>query len=377
MPHSKSCVRLLSWVMPTGVISASLLVSCGQKNMQESPTPVVIAHRGASGYVPEHTLAAYAIAILHGADYVEPDLVMTKDGHLIARHDNVLNLTTDVARRSEFANRKTTKVVDGAKLEDSWFSEDFTLKEIKQLRAIERIPQVRPASAHFDGQFGVPTLQEIIDLVKGLEKVAGRQIGLCPETKHPTYFAKLGLAMEEPLVDILHRNGYSSRHSKVFIQSFEVGNLKKLRGMTRLPLLQLLSEGTEQPYDIKESGGSLTYGEMATPQGLAEIARYADSVGPEKYHFIIPKDATGKLDVGNARSLVRDAHAAGLKVYPYTFRAENFFLPADLTSSGNPAELGNCDSEVRAFLETGIDGFFIDQPNIGVRARDAFAAGRK
>ncbi len=377
MLHSKSCVRLLSWVMPSGVISASLLVSCGQKTMQDSPTPVVIAHRGASGYVPEHTLAAYAIAILHGADYVEPDLVMTKDGHLIARHDNVLNLTTDVGRRSEFANRRTTKVVDGKRLEDSWFSEDFTLGEIKQLRTIERIPHLRPASASFDGHFEVPTLQEIIDLVKGLEKVAGRRIGLCPETKHPTYFAKLGLAMEQPLVDMLHRNGYDSRRSKIFIQSFEAGNLRKLRGMTRLPLVQLLSEGGQKPYDIEESGGSLTYDDMATPQGLSQIATYADGVGPEKYHFIIPKDASGKLDVGNAGSFVRDAHAVGLKVYPYTFRAENFFLPANLASSDNPVELGNCEAEVRAFLETGIDGFFIDQPNIGVRARDALAAGRK
>ena len=345
--------------------------------MQKSLSPIVIAHRGASGYVPEHTLAAYAIAVLQGADYVEPDLVMTKDGHLIARHDNVLNITTDVARRREFANRRTTKVVDGLKLADSWFSEDFTLKEIKQLRATERIPQVRPSGTNFDGQFEVPTLQEIIDLVKGLEKVAGRQIGLGPETKHPTYFAKLGLAMEEPLVDMLHRNGYSSSRSKIFIQSFEVGNLRKLRGMTRLPLVQLLSEGGQKPYDIEDSGGSLTYDDMATRQGLAEIATYADGVGPEKYHFIIPKDASGKLDVGNAGSFVRNAHAVGLMVYPYTFRAENFFLPANLTSSGDPVELGNCDAEVRAFLETGIDGFFIDHPNIGVRARDAFAAGGK
>lgn len=215
--------------------------------------PLVIAHRGASGYVPEHTLAAYATAILQGADFIEPDLVITKDGHLVARHDNVLDLTTDVSSRPEFAGRKTTKTVDGVTV-TGWFSEDFTLEEIKTLRAIERIPGIRPANARFDGQFEIPTFQEIIELAQAYEKLLDRRIGLYPETKHPTYFDRLGLPLEEPLVKVLRRNGYEGRNTRVFIQSFEINNLRKLKGMTRIPLVQLLwIEG--KPYDVEAGGG--------------------------------------------------------------------------------------------------------------------------
>ncbi|MFL6713684.1 MAG: glycerophosphodiester phosphodiesterase family protein, partial [Sulfurifustis sp.] len=224
--------------------------------------PIVIAHRGASGYVPEHTLAAYAIAMLQGADFIEPDLVITKDGQLIARHDNVLDVTTDVAAHPEFASRRTTKVVDGHS-HTGWFSEDFTLAEIKRLRAIERIPGVRPANARFDGQFEVPTLAEIIDLVRANETGLRRRIGIYPETKHPTYFQKLGLAMEEPLVKILHANGYDRQPERVYIQSFEIANLKKLRTLTPIPLIQLL-ETSGRPADVAAAGGTLTYDQMAT-----------------------------------------------------------------------------------------------------------------
>ena len=334
--------------------------------------PIVIAHRGASGYVPEHTLASYAVAMLQGADFVEPDLVVTKDGHLIARHDNVVDLTTDVAQRPEFAERRTEKTVDGSTI-CGWFSEDFTLAEIKQLRAVERIPNLRPGNARLNGQFQVPTLQEIIDLVKANERALGRKIGIYPETKHPTYFQRLGLALEGRLVKILHANGYASKRDRVFIQSYEIGNLKKLRRLTRIPLIQLM-ETSGGPADVVAAGGSLTYNEMATAEGLREIASYADGVGPEKYHFIIPRDVEGALDPANATDFVGHAHACGLKVHPYTFRAENYFQPTNLRSSGDLTTHGNLAAEIELFLTVGIDGFFTDQSDIGVGARNHFLA---
>ncbi|WP_277373103.1 glycerophosphodiester phosphodiesterase [Pseudomonas sp. AA-38] len=339
----------------------------GAKHAPDKGTrsPLVIAHRGASGYVPEHTLAAYALAVLQGADYIEPDLVMTRDGQLVARHDNELGLTTDVAQHPEFASRKRTQTVDGVSLE-GWFSEDFTLAELKTLRAIERIPQVRPANTRFDGQFEIPTLQEIIDLVKSLQLSQQRVIGLYPETKHPTHFQQLGLAMEKPLLAVLKRNGYASAKAPVYIQSFEVQNLKTLSRMTSIRLIQLLwTEG--QPYDQQALGTDLSYAQMITPKGLQAIARYADGIGPEK-GMIIPRDAAGNLTTPT--SLVRDAHAAKLKVHPYTFRAENAFLPTSLRSGNDPTERGDIDAELRTFLATGIDGLFIDQPDIAVRLRD-------
>lgn len=335
--------------------------------------PIVIAHRGASGYVPEHTLAAYAISILQGADCVEIDLVMTKDGHLIARHDNVLDLTTDVARRPEFAGRKTTKTVDGVEV-TGWFSEDFTLAEIKTLRAIERIPSVRPANTRFDSQFEIPTLQEIIDLVQAYEKLLNRRIGIYIETKHPTYFERVGLPLEEPLVKILRKNGYEGRNQEVFIQSFEITNLCKLSRMTKLRLVQLL-EGEGKPYDVQVGRDSLTYEQMATPAGLAQIATYAQGVGPEK-RFIIPLDSSGNLDPSRVTRFVQDAHAAGLLVHPYTFCSENTFLPMNLRSSGDPTALGDGAGEMLLFLRTGIDGLFTDHTDQGVAARDAYVRTR-
>ena len=329
------------------------------------PTPLVIAHRGASGYVPEHTLAAYALAVFQGADYIEPDLVMTRDGQIVARHDNELGLTTDVSQRPEFADRKRTQQVDGVTL-TGWFSEDFTLAELKTLRAIERIPDIRPGNARLDGSLEIPTLQEIIDLVKTLQLSQGRRIGLYPETKHPTHFQQLGLAMEKPLVRILTRNGYVGRQAPVYIQSFEVDNLKTLSRLTQLRLVQLFSSG--QPYDQQVRDSKLTYAQMATPAGLKAIARYAAGVGPEK-SYIIPRDTNGNL--GTPTGFVAAAHAAGLKVHPYTFRAENAFLPASLRSSDQRHERGDSEAEIRAFLDAGIDGLFIDQPDIAVRLRNA------
>ncbi|MES2818898.1 MAG: glycerophosphodiester phosphodiesterase [Pseudomonadota bacterium] len=325
--------------------------------------PLIIAHRGASGYVPEHTLAAYALAILQGADYIEPDLVMSKDGHLLARHDNELGLTTDVSRHPEFAARRRTQTIDGVSL-TGWFSEDFSLAELKTLRAIERIPQVRPGNARLDGAFEIPTLQEIIDLVKSLQLSQQRTIGLYSETKHPSHFQQLGLALEKPLVKLLKRNGYHNAKAPVYIQSFEVDNLKALSRLTSIRLVQLFGAG--QPYDQQLLGSGLTYAQMASPAGLAAIAQYAAGVGPEK-SYIIPRDANGNL--GSPTAFVAQAHAVGLKVHPYTFRGENTFLPSNLRSDDDPQARGNSAAEIRAFLDAGIDGLFIDQPDIAVGLR--------
>lgn len=364
MPSAHPCRLLTATTLLLPLMACAAPEPPTAQPQAGEPRPLVIAHRGASGYVPEHTLAAYALAVLQGADYVEPDLVMTRDGQLVARHDNQLDLTTDVATHPEFVDRKRTKTVDGVEL-TGWFSEDFTLAEIKTLRAIERIPTIRPGNARLDKAFEVPTLQEIIDLVKSLEKSQGRRIGLYPETKHPTHFQHLGLAMEEPLVEILRRNGYHSRHAPVYIQSFEVENLKTLRRLTPLRLVQLFGSG--QPYDQEVIGSALTYAQMATPAGLQAIATYADGVGPDK-GYVIPRDANGNL--GTPTDFVPNAHAAGLQVHPYTFRAENNFLPLELRSSGEPAGRGDLEAEIRAFLEAGIDGLFSDHPDIALRLRE-------
>jgi glycerophosphoryl diester phosphodiesterase len=337
--------------------------------------PIVIGHRGASGYVPEHTLVAYFLAIQLGADYVEPDLVMTKDGVLVARHENEISATTDVDTRPEFANRRTTKQIDGVAI-TGWFTEDFTLAELKTLRAKERIPQLRPANTRFDRMFEVPTFEEVLALVQGInaerprkERRHAHPIGVYPETKHPTYFQGIGLAMEEPLVKSLHRYGYRGKHAAVFIQSFETANLKQLARMTNLPLVQLLSD-TGKPYDFVVSGDPRTYADLAKPAGLADIATYAGGIGVNK-NLMIPLGAGAFL--GMPTTLVADAHAAGLIVHGWTFRAENSFLPADYRSSSDPAALGDLAGEIQRFLTEGMDGFFTDQPDIGVRARDESA----
>ncbi|RVE50563.1 hypothetical protein evm_004790 [Chilo suppressalis] len=330
--------------------------------------PLVIGHRGASGYVPEHTLGSYALAITLGTDFVEPDLVMTKDGQLIARHDNELGLTTDVSEHHEFASRHRNQTVDGIEV-TGWFTEDFTLEEIKTLRAVERIPKIRPGNARLNGAFTIPTFQEIIDLVKSLQISQKRIIGIYPEIKHSTHFKTLGLPMERAVVGILNKNGYRSRESPIYIQSFEISNLKELKQLTELRLLQLYESNLSlQPYDQVVAGTGYTYGDMATPLGLKEVAKYAYAVGPDKTS-IIPRDANNRLC--HATNFVHDAHLAGLKVHPYTFRAENSFLPAEFRSSTNEDDIGDLSSEIRAYLNAGIDGLFSDQPDIPVRMRKA------
>ena len=332
--------------------------------------PLVIGHRGASGYRPEHTLASYQLAIDMGADYIEPDLVSTSDHVLVARHENEIGGTTDVADHPEFAGRRTTKTIDGNPV-TGWFTEDFTLAELRTLRARERLPELRPANTAFDGLYQVPTFQEVIDLAKR----AG--VGIYPETKHPTYFDSIGLSLEEPLVATLHANGYRGRNAPVFIQSFEVANLKELNRRTRVPLVQLL-DATGQPYDFVVAGDPRTYADLATPEGLAEIATYADGVGPNK-NLIVPRDAAGNLL--DPTSFVRDAHRAGLQVHPWTFRKENNFLPADFRQ-GNPANpeflraTGDAPAEFRLFFRLGVDGLFSDHPDTAVAARHHLFADR-
>ncbi len=332
------------------------------------PQPIIIAHRGASGYAPEHTLASYFIAIGQNADYIEPDLVMTRDGVLVARHENEIGSTTDVAKRSEFAGRRATKVIDGVAV-TGWFTEDFLLEELKTLRARERIPELRPGNTRLDGRLEIPTLEEILALVRGVEeqrRARARELGLpppepigvYPETKHPSYFARLGLAMEEPLVEALERYDYRGRDGRAFLQSFETGNLRVLSRLTQLPLVQLI-EAAGAPYDLAQSADTRTYADLVTPKGLEGIAAYAQCIGPAK-SLVIARDGAGKLL--QPTSLVADCHAVGLGVHPWTFRAEKDFLPVGL----------DLEAELREFLAAGIDGFFSDQPDVGVCARDAY-----
>jgi glycerophosphoryl diester phosphodiesterase len=328
--------------------------------------PLVIGHRGASGYRPEHTLAAYTLAARMGADYIEPDLVATKDGVLVARHENEISATTDVASRPEFADRRTTKQIDALTL-TGWFTEDFTLAELKTLRAKERIPDIRQRNTIYDGRYEVPTFQEVIDLTRRLSKRLGRRIGIYPETKHPTYFRSIGLPLEPALVTALSRNRLNRRGARVFVQSFETANLKALDPQLRVPLVQLLDAPELRPPDIAAAGGTTTYGELATPDGLADIAEYAAGVGPSKT-YIVPRNADGSSAAPT--TFVDDAHDAGLQVHPYTFRNENSFLPLELRSSADPAAYGNAFAEYEQFFGLGVDGVFSDNPDTALAARD-------
>jgi len=315
--------------------------------------PILIAHRGASGERPEHTLAAYDLAIDQGADVIEPDLVPTRDGVLVARHESEIGGTTDVADHPEFVARRTTKRISGHDVA-GWFTEDFTLAELKTLRARERLPGLRPANAAHDGRYEVPTLAEIIDLAKRRSAEVGRTIAIYPETKHPTYFASIGLSTDEPLIRELHAAGWTTPEAPVFIQSFEVANLRRIAGLTRLRLIQLLN-AQGGPAD----GAQASYAAMATPAGLRHIASYAWGIGPHKgllWHDDAPT------------TLVADAHDAGLRVHAWTFRAENAFLPSRFHRGDAPSDHGDLIGEIGAALRLGIDGFFTDHPAQGAAA---------
>eukprot|EP01030_Chromulinospumella_sphaerica_P024548 gene24548-24633_t len=286
--------------------------------------PVVIAHRGASGERPEHTALAYRLAIEQGADFIEPDLVLSKDGALVCRHENEIGGTTDVAARPELAARKATKVIDGESL-TGWFTEDFTLAELKTLRCRERLPKLRPGNTAFDGQEAILTFEEVVALARAEGARVGRRVGLYPEMKHPTWFASLGLPVEGRMAAALKAAGLDGRDAGAFVQCFEVAPLKTLRGLVRTPLVQLISD-EGGPADAP---GTL-YASMTGAAGLKAIAAYADGVGPEK-RLVVPTDGEALLA---PTSFVADAHAAGLKVHPWTVRRENFFLPPALRSPG-------------------------------------------
>jgi glycerophosphoryl diester phosphodiesterase len=376
---TRTLLALLALVALTAPVAVA---KAGKKPKRQGPnkepSPLVIGHRGASGYLPEHTLEAYRLAIKLGADYIEPDLVATKDGVLIARHEPDITNSTDVATRDEFADRKTTRMVDGVPTE-GWFASDFTLAEIKTLGA-KQTRAGRPTE--FDGKFKVPTLQEVIDLAKrssrgfaarrGSRKGGRLRIGIYPETKHPTFHQELGLPLEERLVRVLKRNGLSHRKAPVFIQSFEQANLKQLNEMTPVRLVQLVDANDtdangdptyappfDRPYDWTVAGRTDLFSHFATDAGLAEIKTYADGIGPWKV-YIVGTDPAGNIK--KTTDLIERAHARGLFVHTWTFRNDAF--PSAYT--GGPIE------EYLRFYRLGIDGVFSDFPGTAWAAREIF-----
>jgi glycerophosphoryl diester phosphodiesterase len=315
--------------------------------------PLVIGHRGAAGWRPEHTAASYTYAVQTGADWIEPDLVPTKDHVLVVRHENEISQTTDVAAHPEFADRRTTKTVDGRSV-TGWFTEDFTLAELRTLRAVERLPLVRNRNTVFDGLGRVLTFQEVVDLARGLSKAYGRTIAVFPETKHPTYFRSLGLPLEPRLAQVIRRNRLGGR--ECVVQSFEPTSLKRIAAeRLGVPLWQALGT-TGGPYDLVSAGDPTTYRDMMTPAGLARIAGYADWIGPDKSSLV-------------ATSVLADAHAAGLRVGPYTFRAENQFLPAQFRRGTGANDFGDAFAEYALYYGMGVDAVVTDFPDLAVMAR--------
>jgi glycerophosphoryl diester phosphodiesterase len=372
----------------TAIAAAFVAPALAQERTLTGERSLVVGHRGASGYLPEHTLESYKLAIEQGADFIEPDVVATKDGVLIARHEPMLGGTTDVGEKPEFASRKTTRKVDGVDTTD-WFASDFTLAEIKTLRAKQSMPD-RDQSKN--GQFSIPTLQEVIDLAKAESVRTGRTIGIYPETKHPTFHAALGLPLEDRLLDMLKAAGWTEKTSPVIIQSFETANLKYLRTKTQVRLVQLvdgddvdingkvtLAPPYDRPYDFAVIGDKRLNTDLLTPEGLKAIKTYADGIGPWKPYILATKgvdanndgkpddvNGDGRTDeqdrvLASATDVVKNAHAAGLFVHTWTFRSEPKRLAS--TFKGDPA------AEYKAFYALGVDGVFSDFPDHAVKAR--------
>lgn len=344
-----------------------------------TPEILIIGHRGASALRPEHTLAAYQKAIDDGADFIEPDLVATKDGYLVARHENEIGETTNVSELPQFADRKTTKVIDGVSL-TGWFTEDFHLNELNQLKARERIPQIRPNNVQYNDLYNIPTLEQIIELADQQYQKTGKIIGLYIETKHPTYFQQQNLALENSLLMSLAKHKYTREIAPVYLQSFEISNLKAMReqldqlnSIKQIKIIQLYGGKSTQPADAAMQKLTINYGDMATVAGLKEVAKYADGVGPSKT-YILPN-----TQAATVTSFVKDAHAVGLKVHPYTLRPENEFLPDYLDCGVNPAE--RCETgaikEYELFFRAGVDGLFTDDPGLGRKALLNYQASLK
>lgn len=393
-PQSRSLTLGLALALLAGAVAATAPApaqATGNGASAARKLPLVIGHRGASGYLPEHTLESYALAIELGADFIEPDLVATKDGHLIARHEPNITNTTNVRDLPQFAGRKRKMMVDGVE-EEGWFASDFTLAEIRQLRAVQTNGARDKA---FDGRFQIPTFDEVIELAKRRSHEVGRTIGVYPETKHPTYHQRLNLALEDRVLHVLQRHGWNHRGAPVFIQSFETANLKYLRSRTSVRLVQLVDadavapDGTityappyDRPYDWTVAGRTGTFGDLVTPAGLSEVRTYADGIGPWKPYLIswaciqitpagcADANGDGKLDSRDLKQLppsrvVAEAQARGLVVHPFTFRSEQPQL------LGNFA--GNALNEYLSFYELGVDGLFTDFPDTAITARILFA----
>ncbi|MFI0879139.1 glycerophosphodiester phosphodiesterase [Streptomyces sp. CS149] len=343
----------------------------GHGSLRDLPAPTVIGHRGASGYRPEHTLGSYQLALDMGAHIVEQDLVPTKDGHLVCRHENDITGTTDVADHPEFAGRRTTKSIDGVSY-TGWFTEDFTLAELKTLRATERIPGNRPDNTLYNGRWTVPTFEEVLRWAEKEGRKRGAPVWLYVETKHPTYFRKLGLGLEEPLARLLRRYGRDRKNAPLILQSFEPGSVQRLARLVDTPRIVLLSGPTTRPWDFVESGDPRTVADLVKPAGLKWLASFAQGIGPT-LDLVIPKDASGRLTTPT--TLVRDAHAKGLLLHPYTLRNENSFLPADFRRGTDPNAYGDVFGACAAYFATGIDGIFADHPDTALLAA-ADHAGR-
>ncbi|MFF4016889.1 glycerophosphodiester phosphodiesterase [Streptomyces sp. NPDC001843] len=340
--------------------------------LKSLPVPTIIGHRGASGYRPEHTFGSYQLALDLGADVVEAgDLVPTKDGHLVCRHEPEIGGTTDVASHPEFAGRRTTKVLDGVST-TGWFTEDFTLAELKTLRAVERIPANRPHNTLYNGRWEIPTFEEVLKWQDEQTRKRGKQVFIYPETKHPTYFRKLGLGLEERVAKLLRKYGKDKRNSPVILQSFEPSSIQRLNTLVDNPLVVLLSTADSRPWDFVEAGDPRTVADLITPKGLREIAGYAQGIGPT-LDLVIPKDANGKLTTPT--TLVKDAHAVGLILHPYTMRNENPFLPAEFRKGSGADAYGDAFGAFKAYFATGIDGVFTDNADTGVLARADFVNG--
>ena len=339
------------------------------------PKIIIVGHRGASALRPEHTLAAYQKAIDDGADFIEPDLVATKDGYLVARHENEIGGTTNVKTLSPFKDREKTKSIDGGEIK-GWFTEDFTLNELNQnVRARERIAEYRPQNVQYNDQYSIPTLDQIIQLAENHYKKTGKIIGLYIETKHPTYFQSIGLALEDPLLQTLAKYQYTREIAPIYLQSFEVANLKYMneqldlhKSLKHAKIIQLLDSPNSAPADFVKSGNPQKYLDIALASGLKQVATYADGVGPSKTYIF------SNTDQNTTTSFVKDAHAVGLKVHPYTLRPENNFLPTYLRCSSNLTEACHSGSlkEFERFFKAGVDGVFTDDPALGRSAANQY-----